>query len=79
MIIDRIIYVNLILYIITMIITVIFINGMKFFFSQAFLGFTRVITGLDERRNKIETLVSGEPETKKGSKGDKKDKKGKKK
>ena len=33
---------------------------------------------MDERRNKIETLVSGEPEAKKGSKGDKKDGKGKK-
>ena len=44
--------------------------------KQTFLGFTRAITGLDDRRKKIEALVSGEPETKKG---DKKDAKGKKK
>ena len=43
---------------------------------QTFLGFTRAVTGLDERRRKIEAIVSGEPETKKG---DKKDLKGKKK
>jgi hypothetical protein len=40
------------------------------------LGFTRAITGLDERRKKIEALVAGVPEVKKG---DKKDAKGKKK
>ena len=39
--------------------------------KATFLDFTRVITGLLDRRKKVEQLVSGESDQKKG-KGDKK-------
>lgn len=42
---------------------------------RVFLAFTRVITGMNDRRKKIESLVSGEADKKKDKKGAKKGKK----
>ena len=36
--------------------------------KEALLAFTRAITGIDERRKKIEAMVAGEDEEKKGDK-----------
>ena len=36
--------------------------------KQAFMAFTRAITGIDDRRKKIEAMVAGEDEEKKGDK-----------